>query len=336
MRFFLCVLFLSGLAWGQMRIIPHVTSPNGGFTTQVMLTNGSDVAKQITVSAFDGMGEAIRPVEMLVPGRASTVFNPADVFETQPAHLELPNDTNVQVAVAYTDAAGTASPAHVPATEQTASRWRIFPGRWSDVIDGIALVNLSGKAISVDVRQRASGGASLSVQTVLMDVPDKGKGLLLLENFFSEMEGAFFDVEADGPVALTALRFSRGCPYFWQSAALPLPDSGERHPLIGKIANLQNKGNYGVSGSAEVLDEQTIMLRNFNYNGGGILVQIYAGMDGAYGNGFAISGDLISSTPYVNETMTLKIPAGHSLDEINGLSVWCVAVGADFGSGTFQ
>lgn len=49
-----------------------------------------------------------------------------------------------------------------------------------------------------------------------------------------------------------------------------------------------------------------------------------------------MSENLVRDLPYNGEVLTLTLPEGRSLDELGGVSVWCVPVGADFGSGTFQ
>jgi len=49
-----------------------------------------------------------------------------------------------------------------------------------------------------------------------------------------------------------------------------------------------------------------------------------------------MSGDQRRETPYVNEVLTVQLPEGLTLDDLDGLSVWCVPAGADFGLGTFR
>ena len=68
----------------------------------------------------------------------------------------------------------------------------------------------------------------------------------------------------------------------------------------------------------------------------GIDVRFYGGLGGAFNRGFAISDDLLRSGGYSGETLTLTIPAGHSLDEMDGISLWCVAAGISFGEGQFM
>ncbi len=108
------------------------------------------------------------------------------------------------------------------------------------------------------------------------------------------------------------------------------------HSRVGQTAELSTF-SHNVSGTAEIVDDCTITIRNFNYDGGGIVVEIYGGTDGEYNppTGFSISGDL-KDTLFENESLTLTLPTGVTLDDFNGISVWCVAVGVSFGDGLFQ
>ena len=108
--------------------------------------------------------------------------------------------------------------------------------------------------------------------------------------------------------------------------------------MVGQQAMLEGRSVYGVDGLATIVDDCTIRIDNFSYNGGGIVVEFYAGLDGEYSassGGFSLSEDL-RGTRFSGETVTLTLPEDTSLDDFNGLSVWCVTAGIDFGSGLFQ
>lgn len=108
----------------------------------------------------------------------------------------------------------------------------------------------------------------------------------------------------------------------------------QTHPMVGwraELATFQHK----VSGTAEILDDCTIQVTQFNYDGTGLDVRFYGGKAGDYAAGFAMSDDLLRTGGYTDETMTLTLPDGVTLSDLDGLSVWCVEVGVDFGSGTF-
>ena len=109
----------------------------------------------------------------------------------------------------------------------------------------------------------------------------------------------------------------------------------QTHAKIGQTAELSTNF-HGVRGTARIVDDCTIILDDFFFDGGGIDVQIYAARGGRYGNGFSISQDLVNSGGYDGDTITLTLPENRTLDDLDGISVWCVAVGVDFGSGTFR
>jgi cytochrome c len=106
------------------------------------------------------------------------------------------------------------------------------------------------------------------------------------------------------------------------------------HPKIGQTAELSTFA-HRVSGTAEIVDDCTVVINNFNFDGQGIVVEVYGGIDGNYKNGFPIS-DNIFGQPYTNGTLEIKLPETVTLDDFNGISIWCTAVGVSFGDGLFQ
>jgi mono/diheme cytochrome c family protein len=92
---------------------------------------------------------------------------------------------------------------------------------------------------------------------------------------------------------------------------------------------------HNVGGTAEIVDDCTVVISNFTYDGTGIDVRIYGGQDGDYDNGFAMTDDLLLNGGYDGVTLVAKLPDGESMEDLDGISVWCVDVGVDFGSGLF-
>ena len=91
-----------------------------------------------------------------------------------------------------------------------------------------------------------------------------------------------------------------------------------------------------MSGTAEIIDDCTIEISDFTYDGTGLDVRIYAGVGGNYADGFPISPDLLRPTAYDGESLTLTLPDDKTLDDLDGLSVWCVDVARSFGDGMFE
>jgi mono/diheme cytochrome c family protein len=107
------------------------------------------------------------------------------------------------------------------------------------------------------------------------------------------------------------------------------------HRKVGWTAELEEKF-HNVGGTAEIIDDCTVAIRNFTYDGRGIVVEIYgAPTHGEYAKGYSMTDNLVRSRAYKGETLVMTLPDGKTLDDLDGVSVWCVDVGADFGSGEF-
>ncbi len=105
-------------------------------------------------------------------------------------------------------------------------------------------------------------------------------------------------------------------------------------PKVGWRAELVEY-YHGVAGTAEIVDDCTITVTDFNYDGTGIDVRFYGATNGDWAGGFPLSDNLHKPGGYVNEALILTIPQGYALGDLDGLSVWCVDVSIDFGSGVF-
>lgn len=112
-------------------------------------------------------------------------------------------------------------------------------------------------------------------------------------------------------------------------------DCGSTHPLVDSTA-MFNTFAHQVGGTATVVDDCTIRLDDFTFDGQGVNVQLYGGLAGAYANGFSMSGDLRRSPGYAGESLTFTLPEGVTLDDLDGVSVWCVPVGINFGDARFE
>jgi hypothetical protein len=103
---------------------------------------------------------------------------------------------------------------------------------------------------------------------------------------------------------------------------------------IGQVATLQTRA-HAVAGTATIIDNCTIELRNFSYDGGGLPdVFAYGGKAGNYAAGFAFGKNLFG-TRLTNATVTLTLKDG-DLDNLDGISIWCIRAGVSFGDGLFR
>ncbi|GLX78757.1 hypothetical protein tinsulaeT_20970 [Thalassotalea insulae] len=128
--------------------------------------------------------------------------------------------------------------------------------------------------------------------------------------------------------------------YHFQQTLAELNDQGisncdKTHPMVGYYGYFETFA-HNVSGRAEIMDDCTIKVTEFSYDGGGPEVYFYAAIDHQYSEAeaFPIS-QAINGMPFNNDEMILRLPNGKTLDDLNGISVWCVDFNANFGQVTF-
>jgi hypothetical protein len=115
--------------------------------------------------------------------------------------------------------------------------------------------------------------------------------------------------------------------------AVDTASNPDEHRKVGWIAELETK-SHNVKGTAKIVDNRTIEVSGFHYDGQGPAVYWYGAKNGNFEEGFQIGDELTQS--YSGETVTLELPDGKTLDDLDGISVWCVEFSVDFGSGTFE
>jgi electron transfer DM13 len=126
-----------------------------------------------------------------------------------------------------------------------------------------------------------------------------------------------------------------------RDSGTPLPDASptgcpRTHPRVGWRADLgMNTGEGEVSGFVTMIDDCTLELTSFSYNGDGIEVRVFGSKASNFRPGFTIGPDLVGRR-FVKATMRVTLPAGKTLDDLDWVSIWCVRARADFGSGPFR
>lgn len=106
------------------------------------------------------------------------------------------------------------------------------------------------------------------------------------------------------------------------------------HPKVGESATFTTH-YHGATGTAHIVNNRTIELRNFYFDGGGLDVVVYVSPNSNLIPGTSISGNLVGP-PFVNETLSFTLPDGFDLDSLSYISIWCIDVSISFGDGMFQ
>jgi mono/diheme cytochrome c family protein len=113
-------------------------------------------------------------------------------------------------------------------------------------------------------------------------------------------------------------------------------DCGRTNPRVGWTADLGvNTGEGQVSGFVTMVDDCTLELHDFSYDGNGIDVRVYGSKDSSFRPAFTMGPNLVGRT-FSKETWRVTLPADKTLADLDWVGIWCVAVGADFGSGPFK
>lgn len=110
-------------------------------------------------------------------------------------------------------------------------------------------------------------------------------------------------------------------------------------PQVGWQAVLV-EDSHDVGGTVTIVDDDTVRLDDFTYDGGANFVYFYLGADESdfsFFQGLRI-GELLSGTSYDGSQgpLFVDLPAGETLEGYHGFSVWCERFQANFGSGTFM
>jgi cytochrome c len=110
---------------------------------------------------------------------------------------------------------------------------------------------------------------------------------------------------------------------------------GKTHARVGQTAVLE-RHIHGTSGKATILDDCTVEITEFAFDGGGIDVRVYGGIQRDFQRGFAMGNDLRKAGGYQNATLRVSLPVGRTLNDLDGIAIWCVPAGANFADGLLQ
>ncbi len=156
-----------------------------------------------------------------------------------------------------------------------------------------------------------------------------------LEHFMSTLIAEGVALETDSPEPTVAGGSETETPTETPTEAT---GNDSTHPLVGRSAEFEESSIYGISGTLTVLDNRTLQVSNFNYTGAGPSVFFYTGLDGNYdtGRGGQRIGPRLNGTRWEDDTITLDLPEGLTLDDLDGVSVWCDIFFINFSAAVFQ
>lgn len=118
-------------------------------------------------------------------------------------------------------------------------------------------------------------------------------------------------------------------------AAPAVGAGGGLYAKSGWVADIP-PGGHQAQGVATILDHRTIQVEHFTYDGTAPAVYFYLGATdthSAFAGGLQL--DPLLDRAYSDESLTLTLPAGESLDDYGAISVWCAEFSVNFSSASF-
>ncbi len=112
----------------------------------------------------------------------------------------------------------------------------------------------------------------------------------------------------------------------------PPPETGcaSDDPRVGEIAELTNRFVHSISGTARIMDNCTINIEHFTYDGLALDARVVGVKNNDYSNVAVLTDHLRA---YSNETLVVALPQGVSLDDVPTISISCVGGTLAFGNG---
>jgi cytochrome c len=117
---------------------------------------------------------------------------------------------------------------------------------------------------------------------------------------------------------------------------------------IGWVADFGTQNSHRVAGQVRIIDERTLQFENFEYDGGGIAVELYLihsdsvnftreeGRNGVTAFNFTLGECYGLNTSCTNGNFKITLPDFIDISQYTHVSVWCVPVGVSFGDGKFM
>lgn len=209
LSFGLCVLGVSS-ALAQTRMVSHITDINGGFATSIVVENTGATTQSLTLTPYASDGTALDAVQLDVD--ASSVFRSEAhaLLGDSASHFTIEGSDDVKVNTFYDFKSGAnASPAFVGESQEQGSSWRLFPGNWDQVFDGIAVVNTGSEPTDVWIAQKDDHNNVVTAKKVADQLAPNAKALFVvgsptIRDFDASV--GYFEVSGDQLLDVTALQ----------------------------------------------------------------------------------------------------------------------------------
>ena len=203
------------------RWLAHLTSDAGGFSTEILVHNRGETQGSLNFQPFDAAGQPLAPAMVTVEAGQTRRFAKAELFPSAASHASISGSTTCLASVGYRAQAPGASTAVIHETAPVGTSFRIYPGEWQFLFDGVALINAGEGSATISLSQIGDTGQTLTKVELVADLVPNAKFLGLLEGRVSQNQDTVLLIESDQPLAILSLRLSKDNLYLYNNEALP-------------------------------------------------------------------------------------------------------------------
>lgn len=199
----------------EQRWLAHLTRANGGFETEIYLSNTSSQSQTVILRGYTAAGSKIDEMSLtLAAGQRRMLAVEGLLPGERPTHLAVLGDSAVLATAAYRVKGDQSVRAHLAEAGASARRYLLHLGEADLVFDGIAVINTGTAPARVTATLVNENGTTGSAQVLAENLAVRGKGLADLSVLFGTVERGMVRIDADQPIRLLALRGSRpGAPF---------------------------------------------------------------------------------------------------------------------------
>jgi len=209
----------------RSRSLPHITNPDGNFSTQILLANPDPEPRGYMITGYNIDGNGIGVLTGSLDASQRLTIAATQLFDVPSlSHLAITAGTRVRFGAVYKANGENKAPVHIFETPARAFSWRVNPGFAGLTYDGLALINLGQVPTDVYLTEVAPSGKIISQITIFEGLPPKAK---LLHILGAANQGAprsesqsYFEIAASQPTAIVAIRGDLDSNLVWENPAI--------------------------------------------------------------------------------------------------------------------
>ena len=255
----------------------HLTSPNGGFDSEIIIRNPTDSAQTLNLLPYDGNGTGLSAVEVILGPQTTTRVLQQDYFPTDATSFSASGCADCTFSIGYRSVMPNSSTAQVHQSQDFQNIYYFYPGEWDALFDGAALVNAGEANANIQATQYADNGQMIASATLATNLEPGAKQLVLFNDILMDNPDSMVKIESDQPLAAMILRISHDNRFLYQNQPLPEPAAQGSERWLAHVTSdtggfmtdilIHNNGNasetvmlhpYSADGTAMATVNQTV------------------------------------------------------------------------------